>query len=170
MVLRLRDTGYSLRYRFGYVDFKSSDAAKQGLRLNGKNFGGRSIFVDLDFKGPRAGFNRDYKTAKEFRRDASRSRSGSRGRRNNRSRSRSRDRVYKHTTANRSGSNDRKFGTADDSGPANYYRRDKKDGSRSRSKSSSSKSSGGSKSSRSSSKNSDGSGKVNLDLKDQGDD
>lgn len=81
------------------MDFNDYNASAKALKLNGTDFGGRPIYIDLEHRKPRRGYGQDWEDGKSGRRGRSNSRSGSRGR-NRRSRSRSQDKLYRHTTGN----------------------------------------------------------------------
>lgn len=59
---------------FGFIDFESTEAVKNALYLNGKDFNGRNMIVDYEENKPRKGykfrndthskFNKDYKKMK----------------------------------------------------------------------------------------------------------
>lgn len=41
---------------FGYVDFENVDGAKKALSMNGADFGGRKLFIDIDEGKQRGGY------------------------------------------------------------------------------------------------------------------
>jgi len=156
---------------FGYVDFNDTHASSKALKLNGTDFNGRPIYIDMDHKKPRKSFGRENR-----RRSYSRSNSRSKSRdRHRRSRSRSKDKMYRHTTRRDEKDNDgdynksnhyydKKYG--DKNSRSSSSRSSRSNSSRSRSRSrSKSKSKSNSPSRRSSKSNVGGeSEKVGLEL------
>lgn len=41
---------------FGYIDFENVDGAKKALSMNGADFGGRKLFIDIDEGRQRGGY------------------------------------------------------------------------------------------------------------------
>lgn len=123
------------------MDFNDYESAQKAMKLNGTDFGGRPIYIDLEHKKPRRGYGKEWGNEKGSR-SFSRSRSRSRDKRR-RSRSRSKDKLYRHTKGH-DNSRDRNSNDGDFNKSSHYYDKvynDKANDKKSASRTSSSRSS-----------------------------
>lgn len=54
------------------------EGVKKAMKLNGKDFGGRPVYIDLEDRKPKRGYGKDWKPSSRHSRSMSRSRSRSR--------------------------------------------------------------------------------------------